>query len=189
MFQCHVCPLGQICTNIHEQTLPTQKKYNDNVITSSHQDIEQCHSIVPIIEELELPKSNVIKFKRWRRIEWIRVFNTSSYFGSVEDGYKSKQQQTWLRQKLWQCAFEYLQMTQEKNQMHRNRDCPLWIQFRVFSKDTNLLLPGTDRPSHGNTCSNRRNHTNTTEKVQQKAFPWHVIYRTCIVLAIKLLVS
>ena len=38
-------------------------------------------------------------------------------------------------------------------QMHRNRDCPLWIQFRMFSKvDTNLPLPGTDRPSHGNTC-------------------------------------
>jgi len=74
--------------------------------------------------------------------------------------------------------------------MHRNRDCPLWIQFRVFSKvDTNLLLPGTNRPSHGDTCSNRRNHANATEKVQHKALPWHVIYRTCIVLAIKLLVS
>jgi len=36
--------------------LPTQTNYNDNVITSSHQDIEQRHSIVPIIEELELPK-------------------------------------------------------------------------------------------------------------------------------------
>ena len=79
-------------------------------------------------------------------------------------------------------------MTQKK-QMHRNRDCPLWIQLRVFSKvDTNLLQPGTDRPSHGNTCRNRRNHANATEKVQQKALPWHVIYRTYIVLAIKLLV-
>jgi len=40
----------------HEQTLPTQTKYNDNVIASSHQDIEHRHLIVPIIEELELPK-------------------------------------------------------------------------------------------------------------------------------------
>jgi len=56
VFQCHIRPLGQICTNIHEQTLPTQTKYNDHVITSSHQDIEQRHSTVPIIEELELPK-------------------------------------------------------------------------------------------------------------------------------------
>ena len=32
------------------------KPDNDNVIASSHQDIEQRHLIVPIIEELELPK-------------------------------------------------------------------------------------------------------------------------------------
>jgi len=51
------------------------------------------------------------------------------------------------------------------------------------------LTTGTDRPSHGNTCRNRRNHADATEKVQHKALPWHVIYRACIVLAIKLLVS
>jgi len=40
----------------HEQTLPTQTKYNDSVIASSHQYIEQRHLIVSIIGELELPK-------------------------------------------------------------------------------------------------------------------------------------
>ena len=81
-------------------------------------------------------------------MEWTRVFNTSRYFGSA-----GRRLQQWtttdvIKTKIMtMCIWRSTNDTRKK-QMHRNRDYPLWIQFRLFSKvDTNLLLPRTDRPA------------------------------------------
>ena len=85
----------------HEQTLPTQTKYNDNVIASSHQDIEQRHLIVPTIEELECQNRNLLSNLSDDR-EWNGLGSLThlDMLDQQEDGYKSKQQQTLLKQKL-----------------------------------------------------------------------------------------
>ena len=70
-------------------------RYNDNVITSSHQDIEHRHSIVPIIEELERQNSNLLSNLRdgreWNGLGSLIHLDT---LDQLEDDYKSKQQQT-----------------------------------------------------------------------------------------------